>query len=1082
MNPDPTVAALCDLALAMAGETRPHALAVALLQRLLVHAGSEGAAVLRESAPAAAGEGFASQVYAASGLPALQALEGKTVDWPSGLLEGDGEAVPVMLPGEAIRPPALAFALPGLGHLLLLFGERPAQPAAIRSLLAPLLPRFARSLHHALESEADARALVKARGDAAAADRAKSLFLASMSHELRTPLNAILGHAQLVAMQPGLPEAVVASAEEIRQAGAGLLAQMNAMLELAGIESGRLDLKIEPLVPAEVLEACLEANAPVARFRKSPLHCDNACERCKVAADRHALPQALNQLVANAIKYGRAGGDVTLACRTLGDDRVRFSVVDEGPGIAPDAIAHLFEPFNRLGAERGPIDGAGLGLVIARRLVEAMAGRIGLDSTPEHGSTFWVELPVAAAAEAPASHAPPARQATGLRRRVLVAEDYPPNQTLLRMQLATLGYEADIVGDGAAALEAWSGGDYDLILADLNMPVLDGLALARAVREREAAGTRRTPIVCITAADHAAELRQCDDAGMDDTLVKPVTLETLRVKLEPWLGAAAPATPPALPAPPDAILDLGSLHDILGETNEGHARELVATFLRSAASGLERLAAGATGAEIAKEMHKQKSSARTVGALRYAQLAAALEAAAGSVSVGDLEAPLAALRTALGEVESAHARLAGDRPAGAATAAPSLAAHGGVLVVDDDPVVLRQMSSMLRGLGFMDVLTADNGHDALRLLAERNGRLEALVCDLSMPSMDGVELLRQFGRTGFQGGVILMSGADEKVLNTAGKLADLQGLRVLGQVRKPVTAAQLSALLTRSTEHRARRRRSAAPQEVLPQSIREGIARDEFTVWFQPKVDAHSLEPVGVEALARWAHPGQGILLPDAFIAVAEREGLVGELSQLLVSHALMEGARLHDAGFPLTIAINLSALWLDDLRLPEFIHATTQAAGLLPSDVMLEVTETGLMKELATALEVLTRLRLKGFGLSIDDFGIGYSSFEQLDRIPFTELKLDRSFVNKGGSDATAHAILQGSIDMARRMALQTVAEGVESEGQLELMRALGCDRIQGYWIARPMPTEEMIAWLGARRGRGERNTVRQSPGTEPG
>jgi EAL domain-containing protein (putative c-di-GMP-specific phosphodiesterase class I) len=132
---------------------------------------------------------------------------------------------------------------------------------------------------------------------------------------------------------------------------------------------------------------------------------------------------------------------------------------------------------------------------------------------------------------------------------------------------------------------------------------------------------------------------------------------------------------------------------------------------------------------------------------------------------------------------------------------------------------------------------------------------------------------------------------------------------------------------------------------------------------------------------------------------------------------------------------------------------------------VLLEVTETGVMKEVTTALDVLTRLRLKGFGLSIDDFGIGYSSFEQLDRIPFTELKLDRSYVGKGSTDPTARAILQGSLDMARRMALATVAEGVETAGDLELVRALGCDRIQGYLIAAPMPTAELIAWLHARR-----------------
>jgi EAL domain-containing protein (putative c-di-GMP-specific phosphodiesterase class I) len=464
---------------------------------------------------------------------------------------------------------------------------------------------------------------------------------------------------------------------------------------------------------------------------------------------------------------------------------------------------------------------------------------------------------------------------------------------------------------------------------------------------------------------------------------------------------------------------------------------------------------------MAQEMHKQKSAARTVGALRYAKLAAALETTARDAGAGNFEAPLAALRDALDEVESAYARLDAPSPVSAPPQQAPLAGHGSLLIVDDDPVVLQQMAAMLTSLGVKEVLTASDGLDALKLLSERNGNLEALVCDLSMPTMDGVELIRLFGRTGYQGGVVLMSGADEKLLNTAGKLADLQGLLVLGQVQKPVTPAQMVGLLSQSVAPRSRRRQSSAPQQVSPQSIRDGVVRDEFTIWFQPKVDAVTLKPVGVEALARWQHPGRGILSPDVFIDVAEREGLVGELSQILTSRALMEGARLHDAGFPLTIAINLSGRWLDDLQLPDFIHATTQAAGLRPSDVILEVTETGVMKELTTALDVLTRLRLKGFGLSIDDFGIGYSSFEQLDRIPFTELKLDRSFVNKGAADATARAILQGSMDMARRMALSTVAEGVETGDQLELVRALGCDRVQGFLIARPMPTADLIAWL---------------------
>jgi len=152
-------------------------------------------------------------------------------------------------------------------------------------------------------------------------------------------------------------------------------------------------------------------------------------------------------------------------------------------------------------------------------------------------------------------------------------------------------------------------------------------------------------------------------------------------------------------------------------------------------------------------------------------------------------------------------------------------------------------------------------------------------------------------------------------------------------------------------------------------------------------------------------------------------------------------------------------------VSLPDLLLRAAQSEGLTPADIMLEVTETGVTKDIAVALDVLTRLRLKGFGLSIDDFGIGYSSFEQLGRIPFTEMKLDRSFVQRGGRDAAARAILESSLAMARKLELTTVAEGVETEAELALMRELGCDDVQGHLIARPMPCGDLIQWLRQRR-----------------
>ena len=322
-------------------------------------------------------------------------------------------------------------------------------------------------------------------------------------------------------------------------------------------------------------------------------------------------------------------------------------------------------------------------------------------------------------------------------------------------------------------------------------------------------------------------------------------------------------------------------------------------------------------------------------------------------------------------------------------------------------------------------------------------------------------MIRRFGQGNFGGALILMSGADEQILSTVGKLASLQGLTVLGQIHKPVTPQAMAELL-RQTSVAPVDRPAARPGSVLtPEAIRDGIALGEFLVWLQPKVDAVTLRPIGVEALARWRLEDGSYVPPDVFIVMAERSGLIAELSGVLVAHALTDGARLHAAGFPLKIAINLSALWLDDLSLPDLMLQSVQAVGLTPSDIILEVTETGVTKDVAVALDVLSRLRLKGFGLSIDDFGIGYSSFEQVGRIPFTEMKIDRSFVNRGVRDAAARAILESSMAMAQKLNLSTVAEGVETQGELDLMRDLGCGSIQGYLIAQPMPVGELVDWL---------------------
>ena len=284
------------------------------------------------------------------------------------------------------------------------------------------------------------------------------------------------------------------------------------------------------------------------------------------------------------------------------------------------------------------------------------------------------------------------------------------------------------------------------------------------------------------------------------------------------------------------------------------------------------------------------------------------------------------------------------------------------------------------------------------------------------------------------------------------------GLRVLGIVEKPLTADKLHGVLL-SYEERLQDDNDEEPAEVALDDVRAALLRGELLPWFQPQVEFGNGKVVSVEALARWRRSDGHIVRPMQFVPLLEREGLAQRLTDLMLEQACQWKRRWDEQGLRLHLSVNVSASTLADPAAADHYQQMVQDHGVDPREVVLEITESSLMADAARGLSVLARLRLKGFGLSIDDFGTGYSSLAQLSQIPFTELKIDRGFVSGAHLQPRKRAVVEASLDLARKLHLGVVAEGVETTEDWQMLADLGCGNAQGYLIAQAMPGEEVAS-----------------------
>lgn len=383
----------------------------------------------------------------------------------------------------------------------------------------------------------------------------------------------------------------------------------------------------------------------------------------------------------------------------------------------------------------------------------------------------------------------------------------------------------------------------------------------------------------------------------------------------------------------------------------------------------------------------------------------------------------------------------------------------GVMVVEDSTPQRMVAVGLLRELGLTHIEEAADGVAALQLLKRLPVPPAVLVVDLEMSGMDGVELLHQVAAEGYRAGVVIASARELALIESVESMVSEMGLIMLGALRKPLQIEPLCAALNSLGDKVGIPKRSLGPlaPDVTPDELAIALEQKRLVPCFQPKLDLQTLMPRGAEVLARWLCADGTLIEPARFIDVAEAHGLMPQVTAHMVDASLAAMRHWDSRGMRLSVAINLSPVTLDDQQLADDLIERVSAAGIEPSRITFEVTETA-MAQGVSAVKTLLRLKLRGFSLAIDDFGTGFSSMQQLSKIPFSELKIDRSIVHDAHRRPNRRTILESAIDMGRRLGMVTVAEGVEQIEDFNLLQQLGCELAQGYFISRPVCFDDFI------------------------
>lgn len=382
-----------------------------------------------------------------------------------------------------------------------------------------------------------------------------------------------------------------------------------------------------------------------------------------------------------------------------------------------------------------------------------------------------------------------------------------------------------------------------------------------------------------------------------------------------------------------------------------------------------------------------------------------------------------------------------------------------IAIVDDNAEFCLLLERFLHAKGY-DVIIFNS---SLSFLNGSSAQFDIVLLDLFMPDPDGITVLRQLAQCNFSGAIVLISGEDDGVLRAALELSKAQGLSNVVSLKKPFALESLLSFVEQSllVQSTLVPRQQTSWQPDLP-ALAVAIELQQLQLYYQPKIGLATNELIGFEALVRWIHPDHGLIMPDYFIPLAEQSmSMMHALTSEVIRLAILQLSVWQQLGKQVVISINVSMMNLVALDFPEWLQQQLHENQLLTEQLHLEVTETALMSEVANALDILVRLKMKGFILSIDDFGTGYSSLAQLHRIPFAELKIDKSFVLSMQANEESTTIVETCIFLGKRLGLRIIAEGIEDEQTARQLLKMGCHSGQGFYWSKAVPAAEATAWL---------------------